>query len=74
MERLHNEELQNLELLPNIIRNWNRSFRIVMGYRLEGKIYFFSTASRSALGPTHPPIQCVPGAPSLGGKVAGVRS
>jgi hypothetical protein len=29
-------------------------------------IFIFTTASRTALGPAQPPIQCVPGAPSLG--------
>jgi hypothetical protein len=32
------------------------------------KIFLFSTASRSAVGPTQPPIQCIPGALSLGSK------
>jgi hypothetical protein len=76
--KLHNEEFQNLELLPNIIRSRDSSFSIVTGYGLEGKIYFFSIASRLALEPTQPPIQWVPGAPSPGGgggvKAAGVRS
>jgi hypothetical protein len=31
-------------------------------------IFLFTTASRTALGPTQPPIQCVPGALSLGVK------
>jgi hypothetical protein len=31
----------------------------------------FTTASRTALGPTQPPIQCVPGALSLGVKQPG---
>jgi hypothetical protein len=31
----------------------------------------YSTESRSAVGPTKPPIQCVPGALSLGRKAVG---
>jgi hypothetical protein len=34
-------------------------------------IFLFTTASRTALGPTQPPIQCVPGALSLGVKRPG---
>jgi hypothetical protein len=37
-------------------------------------LHFYSfkiTGSRTTLGPTQPPIQWVPGALSLGGKVAG---
>jgi hypothetical protein len=34
-------------------------------------IFLFTTASRTALGPTHPPIQWVPGALSLGVKRLG---
>jgi hypothetical protein len=33
--------------------------------RRELGILLFTTASRTALGPTKPPIQCVPGPPSL---------
>jgi hypothetical protein len=34
-------------------------------------IFLFTTASRTALGPTQPPIQWVPGALSLGVKRSG---
>jgi hypothetical protein len=34
-------------------------------------IFLFTTASRTAMGPTHPPIQWVPGALSLGIKRPG---
>jgi hypothetical protein len=36
-------------------------------------IFLFTTASRTALGPTQPPIQWVPGALSLGVKRPGVK-
>jgi hypothetical protein len=51
-----------------------------MGYGLDDRgfesrqglgIFLFTTASRPALGPTHPPIQWVPGALSLGVKRQG---
>jgi hypothetical protein len=35
--------------------------------------FFFATSSRTALGPTHSPIQWVPGALSLGVKPRGVK-
>jgi hypothetical protein len=35
---------------------------------------FFSTASRSTLGPTQPPVQWVPGALSLGVKRPGLEA
>jgi hypothetical protein len=52
------------------------SVRIEIGYRLDDRgsgfdfrrglgIFLFSTVFRPALGPTQPPIQWVPGAPSL---------
>jgi hypothetical protein len=37
-------------------------------------IFLFTTASRTALGPTQPPIQCVTGALSLGVKRPGRES
>jgi hypothetical protein len=36
-----------------------------------GNIFLFHTVSRTALGPTQPPIQCIPGAFSLGVKRPG---
>jgi hypothetical protein len=38
-------------------------------FRQGLRIFLFTTASRTALGPTQPPIQWVPGAISLGGGV-----
>jgi len=35
-------------------------------------IFLFTTVSRTALRPTQPPVQWVPGGSSPGGKVAGV--
>jgi hypothetical protein len=53
------------------------SVGIALGYKLDDRgsrfdsrrrlgIFFFTTASRTALGPTQPPIQRVPGSLSLG--------
>jgi hypothetical protein len=61
---------------------WSRDSLVVMalGYGLDDSgsippggvgIFFFSTASRSTLGPNQPPIQWVPGGVSPGGKAAG---
>jgi hypothetical protein len=37
----------------------------------EQEIFLYSTASRTALGPTHSPVQCVPGAVTPGVKQPG---
>jgi hypothetical protein len=54
---------------------------IELGYGLDDRglvsrqglgIFLLTTVFRPALGPTQSPIQCVPGALSLGGKETGV--
>jgi hypothetical protein len=40
----------------------------------KGKIFIFSTASKSALGPTQPPLQWVPGAIFPGVKRPGLQA
>jgi hypothetical protein len=52
--------LEDLDIDRNIILEWQG-----LG------IFLLTTASRSALGPTQPPIQWVPGALSLGVKWPG---
>jgi hypothetical protein len=54
--------------------DWDTGWTIgVLGFdsRRELGIFIFTTASRTALGPTQPPIQGVPGALSLGVKRPG---
>jgi hypothetical protein len=71
-------------LLRKIIFFQSSSVGIALGYRLdyrgsrvrfpeEGRLgnFLFPTASRAALGPTHPPLQWVVGALSLGVKRPG---
>jgi hypothetical protein len=54
----------------------DNSVCIALGYRLDDRgtrvrIFLFTTASRTALGPTQLPIQWVPGALSMGVKRQG---
>jgi hypothetical protein len=54
------------------IRPWKETFtEYFEGTRRELGIFLFTTASRTALRPNHPPIQWVPGAHSLGVKRPG---
>jgi hypothetical protein len=46
--------------------DWVRAGRSGSDSRRGLGIFLFDTVSRAALGPTQPPIQWVPGAPSLG--------
>jgi hypothetical protein len=61
----------------------NSSVGMALGYELDDRgsrvlfpgggagNFFFTTASKTALGPTQPPIQWVPGSVFLGGKATG---
>jgi hypothetical protein len=61
---------------------WSYTYTLTLGYGLDDRgsrvrfpaglgIFLFITVSRTALGPTQPPIQCVSGALSLGVKRPG---
>jgi hypothetical protein len=67
--------------LPDIIKSRDSSLGVVLDYGLAYRgsrvrfpaalgIFLFTTVSRTAVGPTHPPIQWVPGL-SLGVKRPG---
>jgi hypothetical protein len=66
----------NLCFLLSTKESRDSSVGIALGYGLDdrgsrGLGIFFTTVSRTALGPTQPPIQWVPGALSLGVKRPG---
>jgi hypothetical protein len=61
-------------VIAQSVHRWAMGWSMeVLGYdsRLGLGIFLFTTASRTALGPTKPPIQWVPGALSLGVKRPG---
>jgi len=58
---------------PKIFKKWFiiQEMGMCLIYRSEGLgIFLFTTVSRTALGPTQPPVQWVPEVLSMGGKVA----
>jgi len=55
----------------HINSDWLRARQSVFDSRRELRIFLFSTMTRSALVPTQPPIQWVPGALSLRVKQSG---
>jgi hypothetical protein len=72
-------------LIILLSKSCDSSVGIALGYGLDDRgsrvrspagleIFLFTTASRTALGPSQPPIQWVPGALSLGVKRPGCES
>jgi hypothetical protein len=61
-------------VIAQSVQRWATGWMIgVLGFDSQRGlgIFLFTTASRTALGPTQPPIQCIPGALSLGIKRPG---
>jgi hypothetical protein len=66
--------MYSIAVLAQSVQRWATDWTIgVLGFdsRCGLGIFLFTTASRTALGPTHPPIQWVPRALSLGVKRPG---
>jgi hypothetical protein len=74
---IYSEVLRNKLITISVCVRWATGWTVgVLGFdsrRVLG-IFLFTTASRTALGPTQPPIQWVSGALSLGVKRPGLES
>jgi hypothetical protein len=63
------EEPGWLSQFSDFAMDWTTGVQIPVGAMM--RFFPFTTASRPALGPTQPPIQCIPGDSYTGGKAAG---
>jgi hypothetical protein len=77
--------VHNSRVIHKFRKSHDSSVGIALGYKLDDRgsrfrfpagteNFLFTTVSRTALGPTQPPIQCVPGALSLRVKRSGCES
>jgi hypothetical protein len=74
VREFRNSSLNNRAVIVQSVQRWATDWTIrVLRFdsRRGLEIFLFTTASRTALGPTQPPIQWVPGALSLGIKRPG---